>query len=649
MDHIQKQGEAFPRLFSPFRLGGHELQNRIAVLPHGTSMVVDGGITDADIAYYEKRARTRPGMIVTGAAVVDPGSARRQRILVENYNEAVLPGLERRAAMMRSHDVIAIGQLIHLGREMIGAESDFPPVAPSFLRSPRDPFPPQVLDGEEIGAIVESFARCAANLERTGHHGAEIHAAHGYLPAQFLSPATNQRDDAYGGNEENRFRFLAELVEAIRAECSASFLLGIRLSADEEIADGLTIPDTRRIVGRLEDLGGVDYVSITLGTRGAYVKDTSSPEMPSVRAAGLIKSDSTIPVLVGQKILRPEQAESILAEGSADIVGMARAMIAEPRWIDLARTDRFAEARPCIGVNQDCRAFNPHLHCAVNPSVGRELSAPFDDTGKAGTLRKIAIVGGGPAGLEAARSAALKGHSVTLHEAGEGTGGQFLVAASVPHRQGLARLLDFYSKELRRLAVDVRLKSRVDDLSALSGYDDVIVATGAEPQPLPDEFAAGGALHWWDILTEGAPPPVGSGHALMVDDGTGFWWNYGVAEALAEAGWRITYATPSAAVGHQIPHESVGPLLGRLGRSGISFLVLHELIEVGEGAATLINMASGATLDIPCDATVIQTGRKPVNPPAGEPEAAIHRIGDSVTPRRMANAVFEGQRLAMSL
>ena len=136
-------------------------------------MVVDGGITDADNVFYGTRARTRPGMIVTGAAVVDPGSARRQRILVKNYNEAVLPGLERRAAIMQSYDVVALGQLIHLRREMIDAEIDFPPVAPSFLRSPRNPFPPQVLDGEQIAAIVESFVRCAANLERTVYHGCQ--------------------------------------------------------------------------------------------------------------------------------------------------------------------------------------------------------------------------------------------------------------------------------------------------------------------------------------------------------------------------------------------------------------------------------------------------------------------------------------------
>ncbi|MDE3116593.1 MAG: NADH:flavin oxidoreductase, partial [Pseudomonadota bacterium] len=251
----------YPRLFAPIELGKITLQNRIVVLPHGTSMVENGAITDDDIAYYEARARSGPGMIITGAAVVHPSSARRLRNLVENYSEHVLEGLSKRARMIRSYGVVAVGQILHLGRELIGGDSDIAPSAPSFLRSPRDPFPPHVLTQGEIAEIVAGFGQSARNLQRSGHDGVEIHAAHGYLVAQFLSPATNLRMDDYGGDATRRMRFLQEVILAIRAQCGDDVLLGVRLSADEETGEGLGIADTARIAEALARAGGVDYLS----------------------------------------------------------------------------------------------------------------------------------------------------------------------------------------------------------------------------------------------------------------------------------------------------------------------------------------------------------------------------------------------------
>lgn len=644
--------QAYPLLFSQLQLGRETLQNRVVILPHGTSMVVDGATTEGDLAYYRQRAASRPGMIVTGAAVVHPGSARRQRVLVEDYSEHVLPALERRAQMMREYGVVPVGQLVHLGRELIGMDSDHAPVAPSVLRSPRDPFPPRELDHVDIAEIVEAFGHSAGNLKRTGHAGIEIHAAHGYLPAQFLSPATNLRDDLYGGDPVRRFRFLRETIEAIRHHCGDDFLLGVRLSADEETGEGIEIADTLRIVEQLQTLGGVDYVSITLGTRGAYVKDVSQPEATAARAAGIVRDNCSLPVIVGQRITRPDLAEQLLAEGKADMIGMARALIADPGWLDRAREGKAERIRPCLGLNQDCRSFAPHLHCAVNPQAGRETVAPFSGPKTADSKRRIAIIGGGPAGLELARAAALRGHLPEIFEAQDGVGGQFLYAASVPNRAGLRKLIDFYQTDLRLLSVPIHLDTAITSPSDLgSDYDDLVFALGATPRAVPDEFAGPNVMNWWDILAEGAPSPNGRSQALMVDDGTGFWWNYGVAEALVAAGWQVTYATPSAAIGHQIPVESVGPLLARLGRGQTRFKVLTQLFGIEDGNAQLIDMASGEVEELECDLVVVQTGREarplPDWPPAES--MRVHRIGDCVTPRRMANAVFEAQRLGLSI
>jgi len=644
---------AYPRLFEPFKLGRLELPNRIVMLPHGTSMVSEGGITDEDIAYYEARARSRPAMMITGAAIVHPTSAIRSRKLVEPYNEAVLEGLKRRVEVVQAHGVKVLGQIVHLGREMIGGEFDSAPLAPSAIRSPRDPFPPHVLDEDEIAELVEAFGVCAGNLRRTGHDGVEIHGAHGYLIAQFLSPATNQRTDRYGGTPERRLRFVLEVIDAIRRHCGEDFLLGLRLSADEEIADGLEIPDTVHIARAIERHGLTDYLSITLGTRGGYVKDVTAAEGTAARAAGIIRKACGIPIIVGQRITSPELAERILAEGQADLVGMARAFIADPEWVIKAYRGEAERIRPCIGLNQDCRAFSPHLHCAVNPMAGREMVPEFMDHGPAAVPRRVAVIGGGPAGLEAARVAALRGHAVTVFEATDGLGGQFLYAASLPHRSDLRRLIDHLQGELRRLSVKVVLNTRVEDIDDLrDAFDVAIVATGAEAKPLADELAGAQVATWFDILEQGAPPPTGSGRAVMVDDGSAFWWTYGVAEALMEAGWRVVIVTPSAGIAANIPTESVGPLLARLGGGATEYRVLTVLEGTRPGAASLMNATTGEVDEFACDLVVVQTGRASRAALIGTLRGAgieTHAVGDCITPRRVSHALFEGHRVARGI
>ncbi len=644
---------AFPRLFSPTAIGKMQLANRIVMLPHGTSMVRNGAITEDDIAYYEARARSGLGLMITGAAIVHPSTATKAGNLVAPYSEHVLEGLAKRVDAVHAHGVKIIGQLVHLGREMIGSESDFAPMAPSAVRSPRDPFPPHEMDHKTIREIVESFGVCAANLKRTRHDGVEIHGAHGYLVAQFLSPATNFRSDSYGGSLENRLRFLREVTESIRRHCGDDFVLGCRLSADEEIENGLGIQDNVQISKAIAAWGMTDYLSITVGTRGGYVKDVTQPVASAARAAQLIRAACALPIIVGQRINTPAIAERILVEGQADLVGMARAFIADADWVSKAANGQVERIRPCLGLNQDCRSFSPHLHCAVNPMAGRELRAEFAFKGITTHPRRIAVIGAGPGGLEAARVASLRGHAVSVFEASDGIGGQFLYASTVPHREDLRRLIDYLGAELRRQSVPLHLGAHIHTAADLGhDFDVAIIATGALAKPVPDEFTAAQVMTWFDVLKNGAPAPTGNGQAVLVDDGSAFWWSYGVAEALVIAGWRVRIVTPSSAIAASIPTESVGPLLARLGSGGTQYSVLTTLESVTPGQACLINLTSGDVEQVECDLLVLQTGRASVRGLDSVLSASgmeTHSIGDCVTPRRMSHAVFDAQKLAQAL
>nr|WP_314443474.1 FAD-dependent oxidoreductase [uncultured Sphingomonas sp.] len=641
----------FPRLMSPLQIGSLTLRNCIVMLPHGTSMVREGAPTDDDIAYYVRRAKDGPGLMVTGAAVTSLDSARAGRKLIENFKDQALPALARRAEAVKAEGAAIVGQIVHLGREAIGMETAYPLLAPSPIRSPRDLQAPREMDTGDIRRVIGDFAISARNLQATGHDGVEIHGAHGYLVGQFLSPATNRRSDEWGGDAERRMRFLFELIDAIRVACGTSFILGLRLSADEETAEGMELADTRQVVEALAARHPVDYLSVTLGTRGSYVKDATQPVAPAARAAAVLRQASGITTIVGQRITSPAVGEQILADGQADAVGFARAFVADAGWVAKAGADQPALIRPCIGLNQDCRAFAPHLHCAVNPATGRERDSVYAEAGHASRRRSIAVIGGGPAGLEAARTAASRGHEVTLYEATESLGGQFQYAAAVPHRAELLRIVDHLRDEIRRLGVTVEFGRAIHRLDQLSRpADALVIATGAVPCALDPHLQHPTVRAWLDILRDGAPEPQGTSRALVQDDGSGFWWTYGVANALADAGWKVTVATPSSAIAAAIPAESLTPLLVRLGQHRTTYRPLTNVTHVGDTGAVLTDITSGEEEIMPFDLVVVQTGRQSVDLFRDRPDKVEYQwIGDCVAPRRVSNAIADGRRVAAAL
>jgi len=292
------------------------------------------------------------------------------------------------------------------------------------------------------------------------------------------------------------------------------------------------------------------------------------------------------------------------------------------------------------------------MHCATNPAAGRETLPEFGARPTTAP-RRIAVIGGGPGGLEAARVAAMRGHEVTVFEASDSLGGQFLYASSLPHRKELRSFIDYLRGELRHYQVGIELRTPINEPSEVQdAFDVAIIATGAIAKPLPDEFASERVLSWFDVLANGTPAPQDNNRAVVVDDGTGFWWTYGVAEALAEAGWQLTITTPSTAIAQHIPAESVTSLLARLGRAGTEYRVLTTLYEVSTDGARLMNVTSGEELLFDCGLIVVQTGRAPVATlavPFENSGMEFYMIGDCITPRRMSHAVLEAHRLAGKL
>lgn len=645
--------DPFPHVFSPLRIGGFDVRNRLVALPAGTSLVEHGVPTHADVEHFERLAAGGVGLVIAGAMVVHPTSALRSGKLAAGYLDEVVPAMAEKAEVVHRHGARLVGQLCHLGREHIGGESDHPPVAPSAIKTVRDAYPPHVLTHREIDAIVEGWQVSTENLVRAGLDGVEIHAAHGYLPAQFMSPLTNRRTDSFGGSFENRMRFLHLVIEAMREVTPAGFALGVRLSGEEEIPGGMGIEDCVRIAEDLTALGTVDYFSITHGTRGKYVKDSTGPDAVAVPSASRVRAATGLPTLVGQRIRDVGTAEHVIKAGHADLVGMARALIADPDLPAKSQSGRLDEIRGCLGINQDCRAFDPHLHCAVNAEVGRGrlpgVGARVDRP------KEIYVIGGGPGGLETARVAAERGHRVTLFERETVLGGAVRVAAASPHRATLIDIVDYLDRETRRLKVDVNLGAAIsaEDLEEIAGIaDHVVVATGSSAGTLPDALVSWGAVSVDDVLT-GPIRQREPGNAVVYDEGDGFWPAYSAAEALAQRGWQVSFATALTALAPRVPAESVGPLLQRLGDAGVALHVAHRLIVPDDAADAMVlsPLFGGPEVPVAADLLVWHQPRAAddVLVRALPPSVTATAIGDCVTPRRISHAIAEGYRLGATV
>jgi 2,4-dienoyl-CoA reductase-like NADH-dependent reductase (Old Yellow Enzyme family) len=636
------------RAAEPFELSGLELRNRIVGTAHGRGIVEDGLALPEDAEYWRRRAAGGASMLTVGGTVVAADSTWRRRITTEAWRPEAVPGMALRAEAIRSEGAVAAAQLVHLGRETLGAEGWYHATAPSAVRSPREPTRPRPLTDDEVDAMVQAFRVSAVNAADAGFQVVELHAAHGYLLAQFLSAVTNQRPGA--DSPESRFEIVARIARAIR-EARSELVLGIRLSTEGGEEAGLTLDALCELLPHADAL--FDFVNLTVGVRATYCKDMATEAPPLLADIGRIRPLVAGPLLISHAFRRSADIDAALTAG-ADLVGVARPLIADPDMPAKLVSGREAEVRPCVSCNEDCRAFDPVLLCSVNPDLAppgerRRPATPLVIRRGAANERRVAVVGAGPAGLECATSLDAS-CEVVLFDAADAIGGALAIAAAAPNRSGWQALIDFYAAALERAGhVRLELGARVG-AADLDGFDEVVLAPGSE-ELLPELPGIEHALTSSQALAAGTGVLRRATRPLVVDDGFGWWPCASAVELGVRAGCEsITVATPGAAFGATLPPEGRAQLLARLRGTPLTVRPLTGLAAIGDDGAELRNVMSGATETVPADAVIVVGERRARDWGSLVPGAAgVQVIGDALVPRKVMHALSEGRAAAEAI
>ena len=656
--------QRFPHVFRPIALGPRTARNRIFVPAHTTSYGEDNRPSERHLAYHRERARGGAAMLVfEGIRVHRSSLGRRQG--VNGYEREAIPHFARIARAVQAEGALLFGQVIHLGRHIDGNFTRTPAWSASAVPWSSTAPPPHPMTEEEIDLVIAAHADVARNLVEAGLDGIELTMAHGHLLQQFLSPAVNRRTDGWGGSEANRLRLASACLRAVRDAVGASVALGLRVSADEFLEGGLTLPDMQRIVTTLATHARIDFVnvshsayhgSLTISTQMAdmgFAPD-SFHHLPRGIASSLREAGHAVPVFAACRFRSVAEADAFLAAGDIAMVGMARAHIAEPALVRLAATNRESDGRPCIGCNQGCAGFlalSLPITCLSNPRAGREEAWP-DPPPPAPISRRVLVVGGGPGGMEAAALAAQRGHQVELWEGSSTLGGALAWTERHALRAEVAALLVAQRAALHRAGVTVRLDTMAEAESIVAhGAEVVIIATGATPQAA--RFAEGGiGLTMEEVLTDPAALPS----RVALQDTLGSFAVAGFAEWLAGTGRAVTLIAPTGTPGWQVNIYSSFAWRDRLKKLGVRIRPMQQVLRWdAAGTLTLLDLPTGErheTQDF--DAIIAPTHAAPREALVAALTAhgwgdRLRVIGDAAAPRSALEAVFEGHEVGRAV
>ena len=644
---------ALKNLFEPAEIGSMKIKNRIVMTPMGTNMAVDGYVNRKILDHYEARAKSGVGLIIVEVTGVDSPASKNTANMLMLDDDKYIAGMAELVKTIHRHGAKAVLQISHTGRGARQKITGVQPVAPSPIPMPFSSAigyggdMPRELTVAEIHVIERKYAYAAGRAKTAGFDGVMLHGTGYYLIAQFVSSTANVRQDEYGGDIEKRARFPLEVIEAVKENVGSDFPLLYKMSALEMgEGAGLTLNEAQRVAVMLQDAGvhALELAGMIWGIELNMEPPPGEPRNMGLMISPFIKSVVTIPVIAEGRIA-PEEGDKAIAEGKSDFIGMGRGLLADPRLPEKALAGRFDEIRPCIGCgrctdNQLMKGLG--VMCSVNPAVGHEARAY--GIYRAKKLKKVAVIGGGPAGMEAARVAGLRGHRVTLYEKEERLGGQLNQAIVPPHKSNLAAYLEYLKGQMPLQHVDVRtgVKANIDTIKKLKP-DAVVIATGVS-MAKPD-------------ITGADKPFVLSARSLLDGKETGIkvavigggLVGCETAEHLQKQGKQVTVIEMLDDIAGKMVYAQRTILEARLKAAGVTIFTGAKCKEITDDGVTVI-AKSGEKLNIEAGTVIIAIGDRPNKALEYELKGVVHELhmaGDCVQPEGIAEAVAGGHKAAL--
>ena len=659
------KNEIFPRLFSPVDLRGHVLRNRIVFGAHTANMSEQGLPGERHLAYYRERALGGAAMLVIEPMPVHP-AAVLTRGNFRNSTDEVIPHFRKITDSVHEEGSLILQQLYHVGQHGDADNSYHANWSPSGMPSYHDSDGSHSMLEAEIEETIGGFVQAARRCRDAGFDGVEVWAAYHGMVDQFWTPWSNQRTDRWGGSLENRTRFSREIITRIRKLCGEDFIIGIAVNDEPDFEVALQRESIAEIIALHDRDQLLDYVTCGTGSYFDFYKLMPTflyPERLGAELAEVLKGAVTHALVIAESHIRtPENAEAVLSANQADLVSIVRGQIADPHLANKAREGRAEDIRTCLSCNQMCwgrRSRDYWISCLVNPSAGREFEWGGDRFQKSKTPKRVLVVGGGPAGLEAARVSAERGHKVTLAEAGDRLGGQFRLAGMQPRRGQIIDLLDWYARQLSQLDVEVRLNAFLDADEIIEfAADTTVLATGSYPtdtgfqkaiphvEKLPG-IELGGVFSAEDVMARRARPGK---RVILLDEG-GNWKGCGTAWKLAEDGHEVTLVTPDPLVGKELQRTAADyPLRQRLAKLGVNFILESAITRWSIEGAEVFCFLDGNTQFIEADSLVFATPNIAEDSLTYDLQGSglnVLNIGDSAGPRQVPFVIYEGRRTGM--
>ena len=653
----------YENLLEPIALGPTQIANRVFNPPHGTTLGRSGLVTEDFIAYHEASARGGVGLIILEGMCFHPSFDFEEAYLYAG-SDKIIPGITKLSKACKAHNTSVFGQLFHAGRAVRYSHDGSKPLIYSASDIPDDRYRvvPIPMPNEMVWELIDSYAKAAERLVEAGLAGVEILASMGYLIAQFLNPTTNQREDEFGGTFENRLRFLRETIAQTRKAINTNKTLGVRITLDEKTDTGMEAGEVIKICKALDDDNHLDYFSVISGS-------SSSPEgwihvFPPMAVphafvaddAEKLKKVVSKPILVAGRINQPQTASEILTSNKADMIGMARALITDPNFVNKVAANRSDDIRACIGCNQACvghRLTHHAISCIQNPKTGRERI--FGSVEKARSKKAVFIIGGGPAGLKAAVIGAQRGHEVVLYEQQAKLGGQVNLAETLPGRAEFGGVTTNLAHELERSSVQVHLNSTasVETIKEF-GPDTILVATGAVPRLPEVEINGADMFHAWAVIQD----TVKIGQNVVIADWACDWTGLGVAQKLAQEGHHVRLLSGASIAGESIQAIVRDQWIGELHRLNVETVTFARFFGAEDRTAFFQHMTNGEPIICENVDTIVSCFARQSNrdfdwlfdaSSTDGIDAQVVKIGDAVLPRTVEEAVLDGFKAAWNL